>query len=65
MRQRTWRTGRAIAIVDTDRAIPDVDSTTLHSATIRIANLQPGDVLGASSLPSGISAAVYDPGGRP
>lgn len=51
----------AIAIVDADRAIQDVDSATLHSATIHITNLQPGDVLSAGSLPSGISAAVYDP----
>ena len=51
----------AIAIVDTDRAIQDADSTTLHSATIHITNPQAGDVLSASSLPSGITAAVYDP----
>ena len=51
----------AIRIVDTDVSIVDVDSTTLRSATVHITNVQAGDVLTASGLPAGISAAVYDP----
>ncbi|MDO9352197.1 MAG: VCBS domain-containing protein, partial [Solirubrobacteraceae bacterium] len=41
--------------------IADVDSTTLTSATIHITNVKAGDVLSASGLPAGITAAVYDP----
>jgi len=55
--------GGGAAIVDTDNAILDSDSTTLHSATIHITNVQAGDVLSATALPGGISAAVYDPVG--
>ncbi|HEY9023675.1 MAG TPA: type I secretion C-terminal target domain-containing protein, partial [Burkholderiaceae bacterium] len=53
--------GSAVAIVDADLAIQDVDSGVLHSATIRIDNVQAGDTLDVGPLPWGISAAVYDP----
>jgi len=51
----------AVRIVDADIAIADSDSTTLHSASIVITNLQAGDTLTIGALPAGISAAVYDP----
>jgi hypothetical protein len=55
--------GAPIAIADTDTSIMDLDSTTLVSATITLANRHPGDLLTvALPLPGGIVASAYDPG---
>ena len=53
--------GAGTAIADADIVIQDLDSTQLRSATIRIVDVQPGDLLVAGQLPGGISAAIYDP----
>jgi hypothetical protein len=53
--------GSGIAIVDTDADISDVDSAYLYSATIQITNIQAGDVLSVSGLPSGLQVSIYDP----
>jgi VCBS repeat-containing protein len=54
--------GSGVPIVDLDAVITDADSTTLHSATIHLTNVRPGDLLAiGGALPAGISAAVYDP----
>jgi len=50
-----------VPIVDADLAIQDSDSATLHSATIRITNVQAGDVFSIGAMPAGITAGVYDP----
>lgn len=50
--------GAGVAITDIDRVITDVDSANMASATIVIANGQPGDVLSvAGALPAGIIAS--------
>lgn len=50
--------GAGVAIVDADSLITDIDSANMASATIVIANGQPGDVLSVSgALPTGITAA--------
>jgi VCBS repeat-containing protein len=55
--------GTPIPIADTDTTITDLDSTTLASATITLANQHPGDLLTvARPLPGGIVASGYDPG---
>src|SRR5262249_32572 len=55
--------GPPIAIADTDSLITDIDSTTLASATITLADPQAGDLLAISgALPGGIIASGYDPG---
>ena len=55
--------GTPIPIADTDTTITDLDSTTLVSATITLANQHPGDLLSvALPLPGGIAASSYDPG---
>ena len=54
--------GTPIPIADTDVTITDLDSTTLVSATITLANRQPGDLLTvALPLPGTIVASAYDP----
>ncbi|HKX44861.1 MAG TPA: Ig-like domain-containing protein [Burkholderiaceae bacterium] len=53
--------GAGVKVVDSDLTIQDVDSTVLHSATVHIGNVQPGDVLSAGAMPWGITAEVYDP----
>ena len=56
--------GTAVAIADTDTLIgdPDIGSTTLASATIRLTNPQIGDLLTATlPLPGGITASAYNP----
>ena len=53
--------GTPAHIVDIDRSITDVDSTTLHSVTVHIANVQDGDVLSVGALPAGLSSPYYDP----
>ena len=53
--------GAGTAIADADIVIQDLDSTQLRSATIRIVDVQSGDLLVAGQLPGGISAAIYDP----
>ena len=55
--------GAPIPIADTDTTITDLDSTTLVSATITLANRQAGDLLTVTlPLPGGIVASAYDPG---
>ena len=55
--------GTPIPIADTDTTITDLDSTTLASATITLANRHPGDLLTTTgSLPGSIVASSYDPG---
>ena len=55
--------GTPTAIADTDTTITDLDSTTLVSATITLANQQAGDLLTVTlPLPGGIVASAYDPG---
>ena len=55
--------GAPIPIADTDTTITDLDSTTLVSATITLANQQAGDLLTVTlPLPGGIVASAYDPG---
>ena len=56
--------GAPIPIADTDTTITDLDSTTLVSATITLANRQAGDLLTVTlPLPGGItSLRPYDPG---
>jgi T1SS-143 domain-containing protein len=53
--------GAGVRVIDTDSTILDVDSTTLHSATIHITNVQAGDVFSIGAMPAGIVASVYDP----
>ena len=55
--------GTPIPIADTDTTITDLDSTTLVSATITLANQHAGDLLTVTlPLPGGIVASAYDPG---
>ena len=54
--------GAPIPIADVDTTITDLDSTTLASATITLANQHPGDLLTVTlPLPGGIVASAYDP----
>ena len=54
--------GTPTPIADTDITITDLDSTTLVSATITLANQQAGDLLTVTvPLPGGIVASAYDP----
>ncbi|MEJ0074360.1 MAG: Ig-like domain-containing protein [Alphaproteobacteria bacterium] len=53
--------GTPIPIADTDTTITDLDSTTLVSARITLANQHPGDLLTALPLPGSIAASSYDP----
>ena len=54
--------GSPTAIADTDTTITDLDSTTLVSATITLANQQAGDLLTVTlPLPGIIVASAYDP----
>ena len=54
--------GSPIPIADTDVSITDLDSTTLVSATITLANQQAGDLLTViGPLPGIIVASPYDP----
>jgi hypothetical protein len=50
--------GAPVSIADTDATVRDQDSTTIQSATVVLTNAQAGDVLTASTLPTGISAVV-------
>src|SRR4029077_15326463 len=53
--------GTPIPIADTDVTITDLDSATLVSATITLANRQPGDLLTvALPLPGTIVASAYN-----
>ena len=55
--------GAPTAIADTDTTITDLDSTTLVSATITLANQTACDLLTVTlPLPGGIVASDYDPG---
>ena len=55
--------GAPVPIADVDTSITDADSTTLLSATIKLANPQTGDLLTVSgTLPGTITTAGYDPG---
>ena len=55
--------GAPVPIADVDTSITDADSTTLLSATIKLANPQTGDLLTVSgALPAAITTAGYDPG---
>ena len=50
-------------IADVDTSITDADSSTLLSATIKLANPETGDLLTVSGvLPVAITTAGYDPG---
>ena len=53
--------GFVTSIIDADSTIGDSDSTTLHSATIHITNVQAGDLFAIGAMPTGIKAGVYDP----
>ena len=54
--------GPAVAIVDTDVSVIDIDSPNLVSATITLTNPHAGDSLTVDTppLPGGIAASVYD-----
>ena len=54
--------GPAVAIVDTDVSVIDIDSPNLVSATITLTNPHAGDSLTVDTppLPGGITASVYD-----
>ena len=55
--------GAPVPIADVDTSITDADSTTLVSATIKLANPETGDLLTVSgTLPGAITTAGYDPG---
>ena len=55
--------GAPVPIADVDTSITDADSTTLLSATIKLANPETGDLLTVSGvLPGAITTAGYDPG---
>ena len=56
--------GAPISVADADVSITDLDSTTLVSATITLANQRPGDLLSVATLPlpGGIVASAYHPG---
>ncbi len=55
--------GAPVPIADVDTSITDADSSTLLSATIKLANPQTGDLLTVSgTLPGLITTAGYDPG---
>ena len=64
----TFRTGftengAPVPIADVDTSITDADSSTLLSATIKLANPHTGDLLTVSGvLPGPITTAGYDPG---
>ncbi len=54
--------GAPVPIADVDTSITDLDSTTLVSATITLANPQTGDLLTVSGvLPGTIAPTAYDP----
>jgi VCBS repeat-containing protein len=53
--------GSLVQIVDTDVITTDSDTALIHSATVSITAVQSGDFLTALGLPSGITAALYDP----
>ncbi|MDO9413984.1 MAG: FecR domain-containing protein [Pseudolabrys sp.] len=54
--------GPGVAISSPATKITDGDGTQLQSATIKIANFRPGDLLTAiGTLPAGIIASAYDP----
>ena len=54
--------GAPVPIADVDTSITDADSSTLLSATIKLANPQTGDLLTVSgTLPGLITTAGYDP----
>ena len=54
--------GAPVPIADVDTSITDADSTTLVSATIKLANPETGDLLTVSGvLPGTITTAGYDP----
>ena len=54
--------GAPVPIADVDTSITDADSTTLVSATIKLANPETGDLLTVSgALPGAITTAGYDP----
>ena len=54
--------GAPVPIADVDTSITDADSSTLLSATIKLANPQTGDLLTVSgALPVTITTAGYDP----
>ena len=54
--------GAPVPIADVDTSITDADSSTLLSATIKLANPQTGDLLTVSgTLPGTITTAGYDP----
>ena len=54
--------GAPVPIADVDTSITDADSSTLLSATIKLANPQTGDLLTVSgALPGTITTAGYDP----
>lgn len=50
--------GPAVAIADTDRTITNYDTTNIASATIRLTNAKPLDVLTIGTLPGGITGTV-------
>ena len=61
-RTKFTENGAPTSIADTDATIIDLDSTTLVSATITLANQHPGDLLTVIlPLPGGITSAGYDP----
>jgi uncharacterized repeat protein (TIGR01451 family) len=50
--------GPAVAIADTDRTIINYDATNITSATIRLTNAKPFDVMTINTLPGGIAGSV-------
>jgi hypothetical protein len=56
--------GSAVAIVDTDVAISDVDNGTIDSATITLTNKQTADELAVAALPAGIAFSIVENAGN-
>lgn len=50
--------GPAIAIADADRTITNYDTTSIASATVRLTNAKPFDVMTINTLPGGITGSV-------
>jgi uncharacterized repeat protein (TIGR01451 family) len=50
--------GPAIAIADTDRTITNYDATSIASATVRLTNAKPNDVMTIGTLPGGITGSL-------
>lgn len=50
--------GPAVAVVDADRLITNLDTTSIQQAVVRLTNARPFDSLAIGALPSGITGTI-------